>query len=117
MTASAIPADSTSYPTLAVIIHQNVTDRDQKTAIGMLSWRMFQFLYQMGNAGVHPSQDTRQGPEGCQFWYERLSDLISAEYGESDEQRDAFYERLDMIVGHLITNHERSIKAIKAGAV
>lgn len=117
MTTSAIPADSTSYPTLAVILHHGVTDGDQKTAIWMLSWRMFQFFYHQGKVGVHPSHDTRQGPEGCQFWYEQLSDLISAEYGESDEQRDAYYGRLDQIVGHLISNQERSVEAIKTGAV
>lgn len=107
MADHVIPYDSTSYPTLAVILHHGVTDGEQKTAIYMLSWRMYQFLFHMGNAGLHPSQDQREGPEGCWFWYERLRDLLDDGSGRAGS------DRLDDIIGALVVNQNRSIEKIK----
>lgn len=104
MVEHVIPYDSTSYPTLAVIIHQGVTDGEQKTVIYMLSWRMYQFLFQMGNFGNHPSQDVREGPDGCWYWYERLRDLLEDGCGS---------DRLDNIVGALVVNQTRSVESIR----
>lgn len=41
MTQSAIPADSASYPTHAVIIHHGIADGAQRYAVWMLSWALF----------------------------------------------------------------------------
>ena len=88
MTASVIPADSTSYPTLAVIIAHDIQDGETKTAVWMLS----EAIYRALRANLSPYAD--------QVVFDRrntLRERIGADFCEQ-------------VVDRLVANHRRSIE-------
>lgn len=94
MKTSAIPADSTSYPTHAVIIHQNITDGAQRYAVWMLSWALFNAMRAGKLALVDSAVDARRSD---------LAKLVGTR-----KEFDIF--------GHLRQNHRRSIDKFTAEA-
>lgn len=94
MTQSAIPADSTSYPTHAVIIHQGITDGAQRYAVWMLSWALFKAMCADKLSLVDREVEQRRGD---------LAKLVG-----SRKEFDIF--------GHLRQNHRRSIDKFRAEA-
>lgn len=94
MTQSAIPADSTSYPTHAVIIHQGITDGAQRYAVWMLSWARFKVMCADKLSLVDREVEQRRGD---------LAKLVGTR-----KEFDIF--------GHLRQNHRRSIDKFRAEA-
>ncbi|USN15085.1 hypothetical protein LESZY_00510 [Brevundimonas phage vB_BpoS-Leszy] len=87
MKQHAIPADSVSYPTHAVIIHQGITDGAERYAVWMLSWALFNSMFARKLALIDPLVDQRRSA---------LAKLVGT-------------RREFDIFGHLRQNHRRSI--------